>query len=587
MVFRVPAQALAGLAAAVAAGPATAQEAFGRVVVFGDSISDGGAYADRAPAGAGRFTTNPDPVWVEHVAAGLGLELKPRAAGGTNYAEGGARVTVPRPGAPGELSRTPVVNQIDAFLTNGASFRPDDLVILQGGGNDVFATQTNGLSFTPADLVVLDRAAADLAAQTKRMAAAGGPTIVTASVPRFEVFNSRYRAELANAGVNLLYVDVAGLVAEAEAFPAEFGLVNTTDRACRGRLVESFTCLPTDYVTPDANRTYLFADGVHFTGVVHEMEADLTLAALRAPAQVGQLALAGQLALQSATAGARPSEGLEPGHWSIFGRADWAGLDQDAGPWAGGLDGHVDGATAGLAYGLRPGLTVGAALGWRDGDAAFGGDLGGFDPQAATVSVFAHGEAGPFHLTFDATYGDLRFKDVTRQVKLGPATRLEAGDTHGRAWSAGAEFGVTEAVGPLVIRPLMGVRYERVEVGAYAEAGERSSQITFGDQEAEQLLVSVGTEVAWQAGGRVQPFVRATYEADVLDETRWLSITPHGAPVPFRSRVAGLDGEYVAYAAGARIELQPRWRLAAEVAGTAGRGESDAPTVRVGVQARF
>jgi len=380
---------------------------------------------------------------------------------------------------------------------------------------------------------------------------------------------------------------VAGLIAEAEAFPAEFGLANTTDRACRGRLVESFTCLPADYVTPDANRTYLFADGVHFTGVVHEMQADLTLAALRAPGQVGQLALAGQLALQSAASAARPSEGLEAGRWSVFGRADWAGLDLDAGPWAAGLDGHLDGVTAGLAYGLRPGLTVGGALGWRDGEAEFGGDLGGFDPRAATVSVFARAEAGAFDLTLDATYGDLRFKDVTRRVKLGPATRLEMGDTHGRMWSAGAELGVTETVGRLVLRPLMGMRYERVEVGAYAEAGQRSSQITFGDQAAEQLRVSLGTEVTWRSDRRVQPFVRATYEADVLDKTRWLSITPQGAPVPFRTSVDSLDGEYVAYAVGARFDVRPSWRVAAEVTGTAGRGEGNAPTVRVGVQGRF
>ena len=237
--FRVPAQAFAGLALAAAA-PAAAQPAApcAGVIVFGDSISDGGAYADRTSAGAGRFTTNPDPVWVERIAAGLGLGLAPRAAGGTNYAEGGARVATPRPSAPGDLSRTPVVNQVDAFLAGGGTFRPEDLVILQGGGNDVFATQANGPGFTPADLATLDKAAADLAGQAARIAAAGGPTIVTVSVPRFEVFNSRYRTELSKAGVNLLYVDVAALIAEAEANPAEFGIVNVTDRACAGRAMD-------------------------------------------------------------------------------------------------------------------------------------------------------------------------------------------------------------------------------------------------------------------------------------------------------------------------------------------------------------
>ena len=586
MVFRVPAQAFAGLVALTAAAPAAAQaQPYGRVIVFGDSISDGGAYADKAPAGAGRFTTNPDPVWVERVAGGLGVDLKPYAAGGTNYAEGGARVATPRPGAPGDLSRTPVVNQIDRFLGTAQAFAPDDLVILQGGGNDVFATQTNGLPFTPEDLAALDTAAADLAAQARRIAAAGGPTIVTTSVPRFEVFNSRYRAELAKAGVNLLYVDVAGIVAEVEAGPGEFGIVNTTDRACRGRALESFTCLPGDYVTPDANRTYLFADGVHFTGVVHEMEADLTLAALRAPAQVGQLALAGQAALPARPAGL--GEGLEPGRWSVFGWAQAGTLDVDAGARAAGLEKDLSGAAVGAAYGLTPWLTLGGSVGWSEGEGEFGADRGGFDLRAVTTQAFARAVAGPFDLSVGAVYADLAFDDVARRVKLGPAQRVEAGGTHGRAWSVGAELGMTRAAGALTLRPLSALRYERVEVGAYAEDGARSTQITFGDQKAEQLLASLGVEAAWAGGGWVRPYVRASYEVDLLAKDRTLAITPHGAPVSFTSPVFAPDGEYVAYAVGARAALQPGLDAVVEVGGTAGRDGAETTDLRLGVRGRF
>lgn len=590
MVFRVPAQAFAAVAALAAAAPAAAQEAspYARVIVFGDSLSDGGAYADKAPPGAGRFTTNPDPVWVEGVASGLGLALTPRAKGGTNYAEGGARVATARPGAPGDLSRTPVVTQVDAFLAGGGTFRADDLVFLQGGGNDVFATQTNGLAFTSDDLAVLDKAAADLAAQAQRIVVRGSPTLITASVPRFEVFNSRYRAELSKAGVNLLYVDLAGLIAEAEANPAEFGIVNTVDRACRGRVLESFTCLPADYVTPDANRTYLFADGVHFTGVVHAMEADLTLAALRAPGQVGQLALAGQAALQ-APAIARPRDGLSAGEWSVFGWAEASGVDVEPGPRAGGLDSDLAGATVGVAYGLRSRLTLGGSFGWGEGDAKFGAGLGGFDLREVTVSGFARAEARGFDLTLDAAYGDLQFDDVTRRVKLGPADRVEAGDTHGRAWSAGAELGLTEVMGAFVVRPLLGVRYERTEVGAYAEAGARSTQITFGAQKVEQLLASAGAELSWSmgAGRPARPYLRASYENDLLDQTHTLSVTPHGAPVSWTNEVYAPNGGYIAYAMGAQVELQPRLSAVFEIGGTAGRGDTETTAVRLGVRGRF
>jgi len=104
---------------------------FTRLVVFGDSLSDGGAYtawASFAASGAnrfvgtpgltalaaaapygGKFTTNGGKVWVENLAASLDYDLKPAnlMGGGipslnlslmgcttcTNYAQGGSRVT--------------------------------------------------------------------------------------------------------------------------------------------------------------------------------------------------------------------------------------------------------------------------------------------------------------------------------------------------------------------------------------------------------------------------------------------------------------------------------------------------------------
>ena len=100
-----------------------------RVIVFGDSLSDGGTYtawASGAASGAnrfidpnplaalkaasvwgGKFTTNPGPVWIERLAAGYGYEIKPAMLMGggaqsanlsaicptcTNYAQGGSRV---------------------------------------------------------------------------------------------------------------------------------------------------------------------------------------------------------------------------------------------------------------------------------------------------------------------------------------------------------------------------------------------------------------------------------------------------------------------------------------------------------------
>ncbi len=126
-----------GYVATVATGGTpitTAVKPFNRVIVFGDSLSDGGAYtvwASAAASGAnrfiggvtlrdklaaaapygGKFTTNPGKVWVENLSITLGYDLKPAnlMGGGagslnlttmdgciscTNYAQGGSRVAL-------------------------------------------------------------------------------------------------------------------------------------------------------------------------------------------------------------------------------------------------------------------------------------------------------------------------------------------------------------------------------------------------------------------------------------------------------------------------------------------------------------
>ena len=94
---------------------------------------------------------------------------------GTNYAIGGARVTLPNASGVVPLS---VTEQIDLFLASGRTFTSNDVVYIQGGGNDFFAFQAGGGT----DLTILTAAATDLAAQVARLQAAGVKNIVTMSV---------------------------------------------------------------------------------------------------------------------------------------------------------------------------------------------------------------------------------------------------------------------------------------------------------------------------------------------------------------------------------------------------------------------
>ena len=117
---------LLSLFASVAAPSASAAQ-FSNVYIFGDSLSDAGYYRGfLAAAGVpsslvaimGRYTTNPGPVWSELVAQYYGFTAAPsNVSGGTNYAQGGARVTgVPGVSTPPGQAQRPISTQIDEFL---------------------------------------------------------------------------------------------------------------------------------------------------------------------------------------------------------------------------------------------------------------------------------------------------------------------------------------------------------------------------------------------------------------------------------------------------------------------------------------
>jgi phospholipase/lecithinase/hemolysin len=105
------------------------------LLVFGDSLSDGGNA--RAVLGDGAFSCPPHwnnrrcdgPLWVEHLAVGLGLPpLLPSLAGGGNHSFGGAR-------SGGGLTPKGLPNLLTQVEGVGPS-TPSTLVVLRAGAND-------------------------------------------------------------------------------------------------------------------------------------------------------------------------------------------------------------------------------------------------------------------------------------------------------------------------------------------------------------------------------------------------------------------------------------------------------------------
>lgn len=302
---------------------------FGAVVSFGDSLSDVGTYhvtpemPGAAPGSAGqRFTTKPGKVWTEVVASGLGVALRANAQvdfgvlgsggrvvtlGGTSYAQGGARITQQGTGrsqmvaadgrsvtvqGPTEVS---IATQIDRYLAVHSGFNTRQLVLIQGGANEFLPLLREVAQGTvapgPALMAEAQQRGAEMAAQIRRLTAAGARYAVYANLPDLGhtpllqgtpltvvasalsvAYNQTVAAALANTEVTCF--DLAALLARVMARPASFGLSNVEGAACTAinpatGEPSALLCTPHTLVSAQADQHYLYADGVHPTAAGH------------------------------------------------------------------------------------------------------------------------------------------------------------------------------------------------------------------------------------------------------------------------------------------------------------------------------
>lgn len=304
--------ALAAVAALVVAGcggGSTDSPLATRVVAFGDSLSDIGAYTPAtsvngpgtgAPYFGGKFTTNMHTgytvasntstanIWVEWIAARLGVAITPAMAGFgpdtpqtrvrcpaslsnpalagscTGYAQGGSRVSNPaginNPNGTGLVGSSPapmtlpMTTQVAEHLTRFSNFGKEDIVFVFGGNNDVFVQfSAVGGGLPPATAIAnLQTAATELANLVRDQILANGARRVAvmtlpdaSTAPSFAAlpqanrdllaqmsaaFNATLLAGLDGSGVRI--IDTRALNAAVQANPAAFGLTNVTTPAC-------------------------------------------------------------------------------------------------------------------------------------------------------------------------------------------------------------------------------------------------------------------------------------------------------------------------------------------------------------------
>ena len=581
--FATPAAAQVSASAQADRAPVT------RIVVFGDSLADGGFFLPLSPTiprDAGSFTTNPDPVAPEVFASRLGIDLLPAyGQPGTNFAIGGARVTA------ANGATIPITAQVTRFLTANPTFAPTDLVYIQGGGNDYFAFQAGGSR----DNAILTTAATQLAASVKTIQNAGAQRIVAMAIQSggaagLQLFNQTYAAALAANGVNALYFNTDALFNEIVTNAGSFGITNVTGQACT--VASSLNCNRSTLVSPNANLTYVLADSVHPSGIVQQIQGQAIASLVQAPEQIAGLRYAAQAMfrgqrdqVEGPMRGNATREGSRVAayasgayhYYSSSGTAQRIGITE-----------RTFSGIAGLDFAISERSGVGLAAGYTDGDGDFGQGAGDYRVKGWTANGYARLGAGPVRLLADGTYGRVNYDGINRRVQLGPAVRNNRGDTDGSYTAArvtaAADLFTTAG---LSIGPDLAAQYERLSIDGYREAATLSTNATFGRQRLKSITARGGLLAHTVPGSTVGFFARAGYEHEFEDDLRAFTITPAGAPISYTTTVERADRNYASYAMGVDGRLVGALSLRAGVSGYALRGDRNSVTAFAGLSAAF
>ena len=588
---------------------------FSGVVVFGDSLSDSGnlALALGLPAG-NSATTNPNPVAAEIVATTLGQPVLPSLAGGTNFAWVGACVN---PAGPCLGSAPSTAAQIGQHLAlSGGRAAPGALYSLWGGANDVIAATAEG----PASAALGATAAGDAyVRQIARLQDAGARYVVVytlpdlGAVPAFAPqpsaavlsaatghFNLAVTEGLAALGDGVIPIDVFGLFNELLADPGRYDLTNVAAAACAPPV--ALACGPAGAGLPAAwrpgtNTSWLFADGIHPTGVGHAIVAEVVLSTLAAPVAVSLAGEGGvRLAENHGTAVYR--EMLSDLQFGFPDRDLRAYVTVQNGQQNFALDSVIDAANArvlsvtlGANHRASDRVLWGAALtlGTHDNEAAAvrldtRGAIGSLYAAVSAGNAYVHGAVSggvadvaigrdinigqPAVSGFFAAFGGGTAGMPAGAVTLGRAVRTETGSTTARQLGAEAGFGwMFGAPDRLRHGPFLGASWLRQNIPGYQEATGSSTSMHFAGFKRGSLAGRIGYQIMAATdsyAGNIRPFGRVAYHVEAEDDG--ILVTAGSNRLPGRFTMQGFvpQGEYLSAEAGMAVAIHDRvtWGVA-------------------------
>lgn len=517
---------------AAVAGPAYAgADDFGRVVSFGDSLSDNGnlsavagplsGFIFRPENFFGRFSNG--PTFAEILAGGANLAtgessqqrfysfgiplIEPifnpgSAEGSVNLAIGGATASdnaIPTIEILGfRIDAIPSVeDQISDFRNAGGQFGTGDLVTILAGANDIFnAFDENPNLAIPA----AQQAAAAQIRNVDALVRAGAPTIVVANLPNLGViprfngnadtvqqgtvatntFNDQFDAgveQIAAAipGVNLVQADLRGALDVIIANKEAFGFVDVDNAACPANAA----C-----VTQNIN-TFLFFDEVHPTAAGHALLAQFIDELLSTDEHGLVVAALGEFVVSTRLEASDLI--FRRGISVAYGETTSGVYAEIIGQYGSGSSGasftDYDYQLAGIRAGFdvaRGAFTFGGALAYLDGE--INAARLNSDTNTAQADVYAIYNFAPFFIGAEGGVSYTNFEDISRDTTF--PTVIANSDTESVGYTVAATLGTRIEMSGITLTPAVRLGYLSANVDAFSEDAPLLA-LSFSDREID------------------------------------------------------------------------------------------------------
>lgn len=498
-----------GLVAALSIQSAAAD--YSNMIFFGDSLSDSGSYlplliaADPTYSGEGKFTTTPGNVWSENIAERYGFDASPLNQGGTNYAQGGARIQ-----GDGYLfsSAMPLVDQVNAYLssTNGQADGKALYTVWAGGndflwimaGNeaasDIPAYLNNMIATSVSTIASLENAGARYILVPNVPDVTNTPTsnfLTAAETAQLsaltKTYNEQLFAQAAASGLTIIAMDIDTLFSEMKVNPSAYGFTNASTALCP-TVSSALYCIAGETYTAGDELAYAFADFAHPTAAGHTLISDYAYSLLTGSAltrAANELTANENLLSQQNLHTMLRNAIVDSEADSLWIDATTSRTNQ-----------YYDNAPLRLSVGvlIPQSETTLAGFALHMSDTGIKNDNGDVDSQSIGLSLFQHAEFDRLQLNSSMMVSSGQL-DLNRNVQLFGATRKLRGDTDSLSFGLQSELGYQLNWDKLQHGPLAGLAYQYTSIDGYKEKsadGSTSTSLAFDDHTHQSTRLYAG-----------------------------------------------------------------------------------------------